>query len=394
MKNLDQLKHLIDTVYPSWDLFAKKISGKKLRIYYGIDPTGPIVHLGHAIPLRILALLQQMGHHIILLFGDFTARIGDPTGRDKSRTAIDRILIEENVKTYESQIDKILDTKKAEIRFNSEWYDQGKSAGSLESLLELGKEFTAAQLWERDMFQERQKTGQGVTITEFLYPMFQAYDSLMLEADVEVGGTDQTFNMLKGRDLVARKLSKEKLVVTTKMLVGTDGRKMSKSFNNYIGLTNSADEMFGKLMSVKDELVSTYFELAALRSIDEDLKNFIASNPRDAKAQMAREVIALYWSTEEALNAERKFNEQFKEGKMPEDIIEVPTSLKGEQLVSTYLCDLGLAKNKSEAARLISQGGVKVDGVAITDPLAVISPTNGIIFKVGKRKFVKIKVNE
>lgn len=394
MKNLDQLKHLIDTVYPSWDYFAKKINGKKLRVYYGIDPTGPIVHLGHAIPLRILALLQGMGHQIIILFGDFTARIGDPTGKDKSRTPLERILIEQNVKTYELQIDKILNTKQAEIRFNSEWYDEEKPAGSLESLLELGKEFTVAQLWERDMFQERQKAGQSVTITEFLYPMFQAYDSLMLDADIEIGGTDQTFNMLRGRDLVARKNGKDKMVVTTKMLVGTDGRKMSKSFSNYIGLTEDADEMFGKLMSVKDELLPVYFELAGLRILDEDLKAFIASNPREAKAQMAREVIALYWSTEDALNAERKFNDQFKDGKLPEEIIEIPTSLKGENLISSYLCDVGLASNKSEARRLIEQGGVRVDGVVITNPLAAISAKDNMILQVGKRKFVKIKVND
>lgn len=391
-KNLDPIRHLIEKIYPSFRDLEERIKKGNFRIYYGIDPTGPIVHLGHAVPLRVLAYLQQLGCEIVLLFGDFTASIGDPSGRDKTRTVLDRAIIAENVSTYKDQIAKILDTEKAEIRYNSEWYDEGKNAGSLESILKLGLEFTAAQLWERDMFQERQKAGQGVTLTEFLYPVLQANDSVMLNADAEIGGSDQIFNMLRGRDLSKRKLEKDKIVIATKLLVGTDGRKMSKSYNNHIALTDSPQEMFGKLMSVKDELISEYFELAAIHPVDEELAKFIKLNPRDAKAQMAREVVELYWSTEQAVNAEFEFNNRFREGKLPDDIIEVPTSLKGEQLLSSYLVDVGLTQNKSEATRLISQGGVRVDGAQITNPLAVISVSDGMLLQVGKRKIVKIKL--
>lgn len=391
-KNLDPIKHLVEKIYPSFSDLEQRIKKGNFRIYYGIDPTGPIVHLGHAVPLRVLAYLQQMGCEIVLLFGDFTASIGDPSGRDKTRTVLDRAIIAENVSTYKDQIEKILDTEKAEIRYNSEWYDEGNSTGSLESLLKLGLEFTAAQLWERDMFQERQKSGQGVTLTEFLYPVLQANDSVMLSADAEIGGSDQIFNMLRGRDLSKRKIEKDKIIIATKLLVGTDGRKMSKSYNNHIALTDSPQEMFGKLMSVKDELIAEYFELAAIHLVDEKLAEFIKINPREAKAQMAREVVELYWSSEQAVNAEFEFNNRFREGKLPDDIIEVPTSLNGEQLLSSYLVDVGLAQNKSEATRLINQGGVRVDGVQIVNPLAVISVSNGMLLQVGKRKIVKIKL--
>ncbi len=391
-KNLNPIKQLIDTVYPSVDALDERLKKGNFRIYYGIDPTGPVVHLGHAVPLRVLAYLQQMGAQVVLVFGDFTAMIGDPTGRDKTRSVLDRAIIEQNVSTYKDQIAKILDVDRAEIKYNSKWYGDADKAGSLEFLLDLGKDFTASQLWERDMFQERQQKGEGVTITEFLYPVLQAYDSVALEVDGEVGGTDQTFNMLRGRDLSKRKLGKDKIVITTKLLVGTDGRKMSKSFENHIALTDKPSEMFGKLMSVKDELIGEYFELAGMRSVDEELSAFIKENPREAKAQMAREVVELYWSSEQAINAEFEFNNRFRDGQLPDEILEAPTSLAGEQLLGAYLVDVGLAKNKSEASRLISQGGVKVDGVTIANPLAVITASDGMLLQVGKRKFVKVRI--
>lgn len=383
-----------DTVYPSRSAFANAAKSRPLTVYLGVDPTGPTIHLGHAVVLRVLRELQEQGHRIILLIGDFTALVGDPTGRSVERPLLDDATLAQNMARYEEQVFKLLDPKRTEFRRNSEWHLDQRKTGSLREFLRLTQHVTAAQLWERDMFQERQKQGAPVTITEFLYPILQAYDFIALDADVQVGGTDQTFNMLAGREL-AKKLEKgEKLVITTKLLRGTDGRKMSKSYNNYVGVLDEPGEMYGKLMSVRDELLPEYFALAV--GVDPEtpeLRELIQTKPRDAKAKMAYEVVAFYHGAPAATQAETQFNAQFRQGEVPTDMREVTPSVSGEEKLAFYLVDLGLADSKSNATRLIQQGGVRVDGAEITDPHAVITPHNGMVINVGKRRYVKVKLS-
>lgn len=381
-----------DTVYPSRSAFAQAAKGKSLSVYLGIDPTGPVIHIGHAVVLRVLRELQEQGHLITLLIGDFTALSGDPSGRDTTRPMLTEEALSANLATYEQQVFTILDPKLTTFRRNSEWLDDPKQLGSLRKFLELGQQFTAAQLWERDRFQERQKAGQSVSMTEFIYPMLQGYDFIALGADVQVGGTDQTFNMLAGRDLAKKMNAGEKFVITTKLLRGTDGRKMSKSYDNYIGVLDAPNDMYGKLMSVRDELLPEYFALVVGVDPDEsELAALINTKPRDAKAKMAYEVTAFYHGAQAATQAELQFTAQFRDGQRPTDMAEVTPSVKTEEKVAFYLVDLGLASSMSEASRLITQGGVRVDGVEITDPHAVITPHNGMELNVGKRRYVKVK---
>ncbi|MBI2589996.1 tyrosine--tRNA ligase [Candidatus Berkelbacteria bacterium] len=382
-----------DKIYPSKDRLVRTLKARSLRIYFGADPTAPFLHLGHTVPLKILRELQEQGHRVVVLFGDFTTLIGDPSGRDQSRPTLDEQAIATNLLTYREQVLKILDPKKTEFRSNSEWYLNPRSSGALREFLRLGLNFTAAQLWERDLFQERQKKGQPVSLTEFIYPVLQAYDFIALEADAQVGGTDQTFNMLAGRDL-AKKLGKgEKFVITTQLLRGTDGHKMGKSFNNFIALTDAPNEMYGKLMSVRDELLPEYFMLAV--GIDPNaskVRTLIDANPREAKAKMAYEVVAFYHGADRALMAQKAFDQQFQAKELPGEIENRTPSVTGNEKLAFYLVDLDLATSKTEAGRLIEQGGVKVDGAVIADLHALITPHDGMLIQVGKRHFVRIKL--
>lgn len=382
-----------EEIYPSAAAFRQALKEKPLRAYLGIDPTSPVVHIGHAIPLRILRSLQEEGHHITLLIGSFTTLVGDPSGRDSTRPMLTEQDIAANMRTYKDQVSRLLDLKLTTVVENSTWYTDPRKLGTLREFLKLGHQFTAAQLWERDMFQERQRKGQPVTLTEFIYPVLQAYDFAMMDVDAQVGGTDQTFNMLAGRDL-AKKLGRgEKFVLTTRLLRGTDGRKMSKSYNNTVAITDQPEEMFGKLMSIRDELIGEYYELVAgIDTSSADLREFIETQPREAKAKMASEVVVFYHGSAAADRARRSFDAQFKEGALPLDMIERKPSVVGEEKLVFFLVDLDLASSKSEATRLIQQGGVTVDGAKIEDPHAVITPHEGMVFQVGKRRFVKVKI--
>lgn len=380
----------IEKVYPSKAAFVQAAE-QPLRVYLGVDPTSPVIHLGNAVPLRILRFLQEEGHTIILLIGSFTTQIGDPTGRDQTRPELSAVEIAQNVSGYRDQVFKILDPKRTVFHDNLEWYTPAGSAGSLQSFLELGRRFTAAQLLERDMFQERMKKGQPVTVTEFIYPMIQAYDSVMLDVDVELGGTDQTFNMLAGRTLMKQLKNKDKFVITTKLLVGTDGRKMSKSYGNTINMTDAPTDMFGKLMSIPDTLLPDYCALAAGIDPEEpEMKSLIEQQPMAAKAKMAYEVVVFYHGAEAAELASRAFDRQFREGAQPETMIERWPSVDTQERLTFFLVDLDLAGSKAEAARLIQQGAVRVDGTIINDQFAVLTPGAGMVVQVGKRQFVRL----
>ncbi len=395
MPNKSYWQLAADTVYPSRAAFASAAKGKKLHIYFGIDPTGAQLHLGHAIPLRVLRELQEQGHQVTLLVGDFTALVGDPSGRDASRPMLTDEELASNIATYQEQVFKVLDPKRTHFRRNSEWLDDSADIGMLKSFLrKVGVHFTAAQLWERDMFQARQRKGAPVTITEFLYPVLQGYDFVALKADVQVGGTDQTFNMLSGRDLAKKMGESEKFVITTKLLRGTDGRKMGKSLGNYISILDAPTDMYGKMMSVRDELLDEYFALAVGVDPDEpELRELIATKPRDAKAKLAYEVVAFYHGAQAATQAELAFTKQFRQGQTPTDMVEVTPSVQTEEKLAFYLVDLGLATSMSDATRLITGGGVRVDGLAITDPHARLKLHDGMEINVGKRRYVRVKLS-
>jgi tyrosyl-tRNA synthetase len=368
-------------------------SGKQIRIYYGVDPSGPVIHLGHAVILRKLSKLQEMGHKIIFLIGDFTGMIGDPTDREAVRVPLTREQVLENAKTYKKQIAKFLNLSgknAAEIRFNSEWNDKL----SFKGVIELASRFTVQQLLERDMFQKRMAAKKPISLQEFMYPIVQGYDAVMLEADMQVGGTDQLFNMLQGRQLMKSLKNKNQTVMTFTLLEGTDGRKMSKSFNNVIAIEDEPNDMYGKVMSVKDELILQYFELATdvpmaeVKKVSKELES--GKNPRDLKAKLAYEIVKLYHGEKAAEKAAENFQKTVVNKEVPTDIPAVDL-LKKPMILADILVNNELAPSKSEARRLIEQGGVKVDGTAITDRGAEVTPYSGMVIQAGKRKFIKVK---
>lgn len=368
-------------------------SGKTLRIYYGVDPSGPLIHLGHAVHLRKLHKLQQLGHKIIFLIGDFTGMIGDPTDRNAIRQPLTRKQVLENADSYQKQVEKFLDFEgdnPVEVRFNSEWNDNL----TFKELIELSSRFTVQQLLERDMFQNRLKDNKPIGLHEFLYPVIQGYDAVMLDADLQIGGTDQTFNMLQGRQLMRSLKDKQHMVMTLTLLEGTDGRKMSKSFNNVIAIQDTPNDMFGKVMSLKDELIIQYFILATdlsmteIKKIEEKLAS--GSNPRDIKVKLAKEIVKIYHSDEASEDAYQNFQKVFVNKELPSQIDEVEVLDKNWPLAE-LLHFTNLVSSKTEGRRMIDQGGVKIDGAVIGDREACIRPKSGMILQVGKRKFVKIK---
>lgn len=368
-----------------------------LRLYLGIDPTNLILHLGHTVPLRLLKRFQNAGHTVVLLIGDFTATVGDPSGRDTQRSVLTRATVETNVLALKEQLFQVLDEAKTELRYNSEWYDDVDRLGTVRKLMELGHSFTVAQLAERDLFQVRQTKQQPVSVTEFLYPMLQAYDSVALNVDVEVGGTDQTFNMLAGRTLLKQIKGKEKFVITLPLILGTDGRKMSKSYGNTIGVNDAAPDMFGKLMSISDDQILPYmthltdrFQSGVER---EEFKQMIADSPRDAKAVLAREIVELYHGTESAIEAERTFNATFRDHVAPTNVDHKTFSAK--PLIVEYLVEQGFSPSRSAARILILQGAVTVGDQKITDPTAELPLTKEpIIIKVGPHRFSSASLTE
>jgi len=380
----------VEKILPSKKGLAELMKKRKIRLYLGIDPTSPELHLGHAIPLRKLKEFQELGHEVILLFGTFTAQIGDPSERDEKRKPLTPAQIKKNMATYKKQASKILDFSKVKIKYNADWLAEL----TFKDLARLTSYFTVLRLLERDMFQERLKKGKEVWVNEFLYPLMQGYDSVAMDVDLEVGATDQLFNMLVGRKLQKIYNKKEKFVLTCPMLVGLDGRKMSKTFGNTVNIADSANEMYGKLMSLKDELIPEYFRLCTeilaeeIKEIEKDLR-FGEINPKDAKARLAREVVTIYHGEKLAREAEKEFKRVFKEEKLPSKIPEVKIQKKKVGILD-LLTKTKLAPSKSEAKRLILQGGVKIDQVVQKDWKKTVEIKKGMIVQVGKRRFIKI----
>lgn len=354
-------------------------SGKKLRIKFGADPTSSDLHLGHAVALIKLREFQDAGHQIVFIIGDYTARIGDPTGRSKARPQLSEKEIEQNAETYFAQVSKILDIKKIEIRYNSEWFD--KEPGWA---LQLTRLFTAQRILERDDFTKRIKEGTEVFVSEMLYPIMQAYDSVKISADVELGGTDQKFNMLAGRDIQRHMGLPEQDVITVPLLVGLDGvHKMSKSLGNYIGITEEPNSMFGKIMSIPDALIDSYYELlVGGRSATHD--------PRDSKLELGQIIVDMFHGKGEGKKAQNEFIRVFSKKEAPKDVPEIELGKDSLSLIE-LLIETGLTKSKSEARRLIEQGGVKVDDEKQTDPAAIIDLKKSQLLQVGPKKFLRVK---
>ena len=382
----------VEKIYPGKEELKKVLlSGKKLRIYNGIDPTGKL-HLGHSVVLKKLRQFQDLGHEVIVLIGDFTARIGDPTDKLASRKKLSEEQVKKNSANYKNLIGKILDLTKSNIRFlhNEKWTNKLKP----EDMLELASYFTVSRLLERDMFQERIKQGKEIHVNEFLYPIFQAYDSVTMDVDMEIGGNDQTFNMLAGRTLMKKIKNKEKFILTTKLLVDPAGKKMGKTEGNMINLDENAENMYGQIMSWPDELINLGFELCTnipTEEIEKNKKELKSKklNPRDAKAKLAKEIVALYHGKPAAQKAEKEFNRIFKKKELPSEIPSIKIAAKNINILD-LLVKTKLASSKAEAKRLIEQKGVKIDDEIQEDWRKNIPIKSVMIIQVGKRKFVKI----
>lgn len=383
-------------IVPAEALSAKLTSGRALTIKLGVDPTAPDLHLGHAVPLRKLRQFQDLGHTVVLIIGDFTALIGDPSGRSATRPALTPEQIEVNATTYIDQAFKILDPGKTTMRRNSEWLGQLGFA----DVLKLTSQFTVARILERDDFQKRYREGVGISLHELLYPMAQAYDSVAIEADVELGGTDQLFNLLAGRELMEKLGLEPQVCLTLPLLEGTDGvQKMSKSYGNYIGLTDEAADMFGKVMSIPDELMVKYYRLCTalpVAEIDALEASLVAGteHPNAAKRRLAREIVTLYHDADAAMTAEAAFDRVFKHREMPEDIAEVRVTRTDPVHLPAIMKEAGLAPTTSEARRLIDGGAVRVDGEVLQLPQGVYdvawSRVGGRVLQAGKRRYARI----
>jgi tyrosyl-tRNA synthetase len=366
-------------------------TGKPLRIKLGLDPTAPDLHLGHTVVLNKMRQLQDLGHVVIFLIGDFTSMIGDPSGRNSTRPPLTREQIAENAKTYFKQASLVLDAAKTEIRYNSEWSDPLGAAG----MIQLASKYTVARMLERDDFTKRFKSGVPISVHEFLYPLMQGYDSVALKSDLELGGTDQKFNLLVGRELQKEWGQEPQCILTMPLLEGLDGvDKMSKSKNNYIGITESGDSMFGKLMSISDDLMWRYYELLSFKPMVQvnQLKKECSEgrNPRHAKVELAQEIITRFHNVAEAAGALERFEARFKHGAVPDEMPEV--TLSGAPLsIVKLLRDSGLAPSATEANRNIEQGGVRIDGEKVTDRGLNVSAGRYVV-QVGKRKFARVTV--
>jgi tyrosyl-tRNA synthetase len=376
------------------ELAAKLRRGKPLRIKEGFDPTRPDLHLGHTVQFNKLRQLQDIGHHIIFLIGDFTGLIGDPTGRNVTRPALSSEEIAVNAKTYTDQVFLILDREKTEVAFNSKWL----SPLGADGMIRLAAKYTVARMLERDDFAKRYQGGQPIAIHEFLYPLAQGYDSVALEADVELGGTDQKFNLLVGRELQRHYGQEPQCILTLPLLEGLDGvNKMSKSLDNYVGITDPPNEMFGKLMSISDELMWRYFELLSFRSQDDiaKLKRECAEgrNPRDAKVALAQEIVVRFHSQSAAAHALAEFDARFRQRALPEDMPEVTLHTSGAGLPIAQLAkQAAIVESTSEALRLIAQRGLKVDGDVVSDKGLVVAAGRTVVVQAGKRKFARVNV--
>lgn len=373
-------------------------TGRPLRVKAGFDPTAPDIHLGHTVLLNKMRQLQDLGHEVVFLIGDFTGIIGDPTGRVEARRPLTQDEIEKNAETYRKQVFKVLDPEKTKVRFNSEWL----SKMSVSDFLELGSKQTVARMLERDDFSKRFKEGIDITILEFYYPLFQAYDSVALKADIELGGSDQKFNLLMGRIIQRRYGQEEQVLILMPLLEGTDGiNKMSKSLGNYIGIDEPPKEIFGKIMSISDGLMLKYYDLLSHMSLDElnELKEGLRNgniHPKKVKEDLACEIVERYWGKDESIKAKEEFEHIFKKKGIPEEIQKVTIKVTDKVNINwlpQIMKDNGLTKSTSEAKRLIIQGGVKINDNTVTDPNAKLEQGEYII-KAGKRRFLKVVIKD
>jgi tyrosyl-tRNA synthetase len=394
-EDLELIQKGADEILVLEELEAQIKSGKPLKIKLGMDPTAPDLHLGHTVVLNKMRQFQLLGHHAVFLIGDFTAMIGDPTGKNVTRKPLTNEQIKINAQTYEKQVFKILDPDKTEVVFNSKWMHELGSEG----LIKLAAKYTVARMLERDDFKQRYKNGDPIAIHEFLYPLNQGYDSVALQTDVELGGTDQKFNLLVGRELQKHYGQKPQTVLTMPLLEGLDGvQKMSKSLGNYVGIDESPKDMFGKLMSISDDLMWRYYDLLSDKT-PADIKKLKASvadgaNPRDIKFLLAEEIITRFHDKQAATAAREGFVAQFQQGVLPEDIPEVRLNLAGQAhiAIGNLIKDAGLAPSVTEAQRLIEQGGVLLDNVKISDKALKIAAGKTYLLQVGKRKFARVTI--
>ena len=392
-KQLEIIKQGIDEIIGEDDLVQKLKDKKILTIKVGFDPTAPDLHLGHTVILRKMRQFQDLGHKVIFLIGDFTGRIGDPSGKNKTRPPLTDNEIKENAQTYKEQVYKVLDPQKTIVDFNSRWGNSMSAA----DMIKLAAQSTVARMIERDDFSKRYKNNQPISIHEFLYPLMQGYDSVELEADIELGGTDQKFNLLVGRDLQRNSDMSPQTIITLPLLEGLDGvKKMSKSEQNYIGITESADEIFGKTMSISDEIMFKWFDLLSLRppSDIDDLKKSIDSgaNPRDAKIELAYELAERFTSTKDAEEAKENFFKKFAKNELPTNIEEKEIPFSGELALPNILKDLGMVTSTSEALRLIKQGAVKIDQNKVESKDFKIEQNKKTLIQVGKKKFIYLSL--
>ena len=394
-ENFTELSRGTEEILLQQDLVERLAGGQKLRVKVGFDPTAPDLHLGHTVLINKMRQFQEQGHAVIFLIGDFTGLIGDPTGTNVTRTPMTPEQITENAATYRKQIFKILDPDQTIVDFNSRWMTEMGSAG----LVGLAARHTVARMLERDDFKKRYKNGEPIAIHEFLYPLVQGYDSVALKADVELGGTDQKFNLLVGRELQKQHGQPQQVVITMPLLEGLDGeRKMSKSLGNHIGITEPPAEMFGKIMSISDEMMWRYFALLSSKSGGEiaALKNRVEEgmNPRDAKFALAEEIIARFHSTAAAARAKQSFIDQFSKGGVPDDMPTVELPASGGLPIANLLKQANLVKSTSDAHRLIDQGAVRVDGEKISDRKLVFQAGAEHVCQVGKRKFARVTLSD
>jgi len=395
VEDLDLIKRGAEEIIQVAELEQRLKSGKPLRVKAGFDPTAPDLHLGHTVLINKMRQFQMLGHTVIFVIGDFTGRIGDPTGKNITRKALTEEEVKANADTYKEQIFKILDPEKTEIRFNSEW----SNAMSPSEMIQLMAKYTVARMLERDDFDKRYKSGQPIAVHEFMYPLMQGYDSVALKSDIELGGTDQKFNLLVGRDLQKAYGQKPQMILTMPLLEGLDGvQKMSKSLGNYIGINDAPDEIFGKLMSISDELMWRYFELLSFRPNAEitqfktDIEN--GKNPRDIKFELCKEIVARFHDQAAAEKSQQNFIQRFQKGAMPDEIAEVSIKASSDtgMPIANLLKEAGLCASTSDAMRMVKQGAVKIEGERLDDPRCEIKIGFKSIVQVGKRKFSKINL--
>lgn len=391
---VDLIKRGSDELLIEAELKQKLALGRPLRIKAGFDPTAPDLHLGHTVLLNKMRQLQDLGHHALFLIGDFTGMIGDPTGKNATRPPLTREQVLENAQSYREQVFKVLDPEKTEIVFNSAWMDKFSAV----DLIRLAATHTVAQMLERDDFSKRYKSSQPIAIHEFIYPLVQGYDSVALKADIELGGTDQKFNLLMGREMQRHYGQSAQCILTMPLLEGLDGvNKMSKSLGNYIGVTDTPQDMFGKLMSISDTLMWRYLELLSFSSMSEiaawrtEVEN--GRNPRDIKVMLAQEIVARFHSSRDADAALDEFEARFRRGALPDDMPEISVDAPdGNIAVPQLLKSADLVASTSEAIRMIAQGGVKLDGERVNDKADVVAAGRVVVAQVGKRKFARITV--